>query len=262
MCPIRTFHFKTPPVLVWVLFLVPVMFPTPGLSQSQAVSFKMGYSDFRFDQVTQSFKTPDGGAVQLVQDALSGTSGIGIDFLQFSTNGHFMLSVSADYRSANLFGSSGSFTMQYAPQELGTDPDWGTRPEVEVRDQTSYFRTTIGVGLSPISDRGILLFLTPNIDVQYGHLVHLEDAYQAFLDNGFSQPGDFRVDRSLLVGGGARLNAGMWLGSRIGLVFSPGVVWSYRFDEAFQGYTYLGAEPKGWSFGYEFSFGLMSASSP
>ena len=70
-----------------------------------------------------------------------------------------------------------------------------------MNDVTSYFRTTFGVGLNPIGGDGLFLFLVPSIDMQYGQRTYMEDAYQAFVENGYSQPGDFRIERSLLVGG-------------------------------------------------------------
>jgi len=127
-----------------------------------------------------------------------------------------------------------------------------------VKDATSYFRTTLGFGVNPIGGDGVFLFLAPNVDMQYGQKVYMEDAYREFVKRGYSRPEDFKVERSLLVGGALRLHAGVWLSDSVGLVFSPGAVWSYRFDEAYQGYEYQGAEYSGTSFGYEFSFGLIS----
>ena len=59
---------------------------------------RLGYSDFRFDQVVRSFVTQGGDLVQLIQDAFSGTTGLGGEFLQFSESGHFLVSASAEYR--------------------------------------------------------------------------------------------------------------------------------------------------------------------
>ena len=255
-----SFHSKRC-VLGWGLLLAHVMLPTPALGQSQAVSFKAGYSDFRFDQVARSFVTEGGGLVQLIQAAFAGTAGIGGEFLQFFKNHHLMVTASAEYRSADLFGGSGGFTAKYAPHELGPNPDWESLPGVEVKDATSYFRSTLGFGVSPIGGDGLFLFLAPNFDMQYGQRVYMEDAYRAFEERGYSQPGDFKVERSLLVGGGIRVHAGVWLTDSFGLMFSPGAVWSYRFDETYQGYEYQGAEFSGMSFGYEFSFGLVSKTS-
>ena len=257
MYRLRAVCFAMSTALAWVFLLLTVAFPTPALSQWHAMSLKMGYADFQFEETAQVFGTPDGGAVRSVRSAFSGTTGIGFEMMQAFGNGHFMLSIGADYRSANLFGSGGSFTMQYAPEEHISVPVWDTRPEVKVKDLTSYFRTTISVGLSPIRDNAVFVFLAPNIDMQYGQKVYMEQAYQEFLRKGYSEPGDFAVDRSLTVGGGARLHVGMWLGN-FGLMFSPGVSWSYRFDERFSGYTHLGVTPRGWSFAYDFSFGLLS----
>lgn len=257
MCSTRSFQFKAN-FLAWGLLVVHAVSPTPVLGQSQAVSFKVGYSDFRFDQVARSFVTQGGDLVQLIQAAFAGTAGLGGEFLQFSENRHFLVSASAEYRSADLFGSSRVFTARYASQELGRNPDWESLPGVEVKDVTSYFRTTIGVGLNPLGGGGLFLFLVPNIDMQYGQRVYMEDAYREFVKHGFSQPGDFRVERSLLVGGGLRIHAGAWLSDSFALMFSPGAVWSYGFDEAYQGYEYQGAEFTGRSFGFEFSFGLVS----
>jgi len=105
-------------VLGWGLLLTHVMLPASASGQSQAVSFKAGYSDFRLDQVVRSFVTEGGDLVQLIQAAFAGTVGIGGEFLQFFQGHHFMVAASAEYRSADLFGSSRGFTAKYAPQEL------------------------------------------------------------------------------------------------------------------------------------------------
>jgi hypothetical protein len=230
-----------------------VLTSSSAAAQVGAFTFKAGKSDFRLDEVAKSFVTSGGGLVQIVESAFAGTGGLGAEFQVFSESFRWSFNFGAEYRAANLFGSGG-FHAKYAPD--AQNPVFG--PDTVIKDATAYFRSTIGFGFTPIKMGPAFLIISPNLDLQWGQRVFLDDAYKAYLARGgFSQPEDFKWENSLLVGYVVRATAGMQLSDDYALTFSPGGLWTYRFNESYQGNQYSGITSGGKSFGYEFSFGLM-----
>lgn len=236
-------------VFIATLFL----FPSKAYSQSQIIGFKAGYSDFRFDEVIKSYITQEGGLLELTRNQFAGTGGLGGDFIYISENKRFMGIVGAEYKSSNLFGSSG-FSAKYSPPDLELEEE---SQELRIRDVSSFFRTTYGFGINLLPDIPFFAYVNPNLDIQYGQKVFMEDAYQAFVDRGYSDPGDYKVENSILIGVAGRLHTGFWLDNKWALSFSPGIVWAYRFDESFTGFQYQGIESQGPSWGLDFSFSLL-----
>jgi hypothetical protein len=215
--------------------------------------FRAGYSDFRFDEVARSYVTQGGDFVQLVRDRFAGTGGIGGEYTYISESGRGMITFGAEYRSSNLFGSGG-FKGRFSPDTIQVP--WAQATEITISDATAFFRSTMGFGLNVLPGSRLFMYLNPNLDIQWGQRVFLEDAYKAFVDKGYNDPGDFKVENGLLFGFAGRVNTGVWLSDDVALVLSPGYVYSHSFRESYTGIQYDGVTDQGSSWGYEFSFGL------
>ncbi len=244
---------RTPALLSATALLILSTSPARGDAQSTLLTYKTSYSDFDLKDVAKTFVTSGGNLAEVVRDRFSGTGGLGAEMMHLNSSGRFSFNFGAEYKSSNLFGSGG-FRIRYSPNvQL---PDFRGSTETKVKDQTAYFRSTFGFGVNLLPQSRVFFYMNPNLDVQYGQRVFLEDAYAAFQSKGFNDPGDFKVENGVLIGGVARAHVGLWLSENLALTLSPAAAWSYRFDESYQGLNYNGVTSSGRSFGYDFSFGL------
>lgn len=249
----KVFSSSTVTLSCMAALLATLATPVPGIAQTTLFTYKTSYSDFDFKDVAKTFVTTGGDLAQVVRDRFSGTGGLGAEMMHLSESGRASFNFGAEYKSSNLFGSGG-FRIRYSP--TSQRPDFSNATETTVKDQTAYFRSTVGFGINLLPKTRVFFYINPNIDVQYGQRVFLEDAYAAFQAKGFSDPGDFKVENGLLLGGVARAHIGLWLSDDLALTLSPAAAWSHRFVESYQGLNYNGVSSSGRAFGYDFSFGL------
>lgn len=229
--------------------------PNEAAAQSY-FGLRVGHSDFRLDDVAQSFVTQSGNLVEVVKERFAGSSAIGADMVYL--DGRMSWNIGAEYRSANVFGNSG-FELKYS----GLDVDVGepvstpTENATQIDDLTEYFRSTVGFGVNLVpQNRWFFFYVNPNLDVQYGRKLFLKDAFRAVADGGVDVD-QIRIESSLLLGFVGRVNAGIWLDETVGLALSPGFSWVKRFEETLSREGYSEVTASGSSMSYEFTVSLL-----